>query len=123
MSTLHTYRAKIKGYYYIDASTKQSAKDMIDFDCNCCGGNGIYPRMDIEIESVEDIESLNLCINIPHEFVHHYNGDKFEDSLKRIRADIHSNIINHDICVAGNYEIELIDMLIDAFMNSKETED
>jgi hypothetical protein len=55
---------------------------------------------------------MKVTIDIPEEFVSHYNGDKFRDSLQRLKDDAH--------LVAGNYEKEVVDMLIKAFKNAKE---
>lgn len=63
---------------------------------------------------------MKIIIDIPKEFEEHFNGDKFEESLQRARYDIHrinlSNKIKH---LSGRYEIELLDMLTDAFENSE----
>lgn len=55
---------------------------------------------------------MRIEIEIPKEFEKHFAQDKFEDSLQRLGADIH--------LIAGNYERELIEMLIVAFKESKE---
>ena len=54
---------------------------------------------------------MKLVIEIPEEFEVHFDTDKFENSLERLREDAH--------LLAGNYEKELADMLIKAFKNSK----
>ena len=58
---------------------------------------------------------MTVTINIPKEFEEHFNNDKFADSFERVRADIQYNLNTSDICLAGNYELELIDMLRKAF--------
>lgn len=55
---------------------------------------------------------MRLTIDIPKEFVSQYKDDKFSDSLQRLKEDVH-------LC-AGNYEIEVVDMLIKTFKNAKE---
>ena len=50
---------------------------------------------------------MKITIEIPKEFESHYIKDAFKDSLERLKADAN--------CLAGNYEIELCDMLIKAF--------
>lgn len=55
---------------------------------------------------------MKIILEIPEEFEDHFKTDRFEDSLHRLSADVHS--------VAGNYEKELADMLIEAFRNSDE---
>ena len=58
---------------------------------------------------------MTVTINIPKEFTEHYKRDRFADSLVRIRADIESALNTSQIGLAGNYELELIKMLIKAF--------
>ena len=53
---------------------------------------------------------MNLIINIPKEFEAHFNKDRFEDSLKRLSSD--ANLLT------GNYEKELVTMLIKSFKKS-----
>lgn len=55
---------------------------------------------------------MKLIIEIPKEFEAHFADDRFKDSLERLKADAGS--------VAWNYEIELADMLIEAFKDAKE---
>lgn len=59
--------------------------------------------------------NMQIVINIPKEFEEHFNSDKFEDSLKRIRFDTLETINSTQCALSGNYEIETIDMLIEAF--------
>ena len=59
---------------------------------------------------------MRVIIEIPQAFVGHYEKDQFEESLRRLSADAH--------LLAGNYEKELVEMLIDAFRQArKETND
>lgn len=50
---------------------------------------------------------MKVIIDIPKEFESHWNKDRFKDSIMRLSCDIH--------CLAGNYERELTEMLIDVF--------
>lgn len=65
---------------------------------------------------------MKITINIPQDFEKHFNEDRFEDSLKRIKADVH-DCINETAqnipAISGNYELELIEMLIEAFKNAE----
>lgn len=54
---------------------------------------------------------MKIVLEIPKEFEKHFITDKFKDSLMRLGVDIHS--------VSGNYEKELVDMLIPAFRNAE----
>lgn len=62
---------------------------------------------------------MKLLIEIPKEFEEHFNNDKFEDSLERIRVDIKVNLENKIFQLSGNYEMELAEMLKNA-MNKAE---
>lgn len=62
---------------------------------------------------------MKLLIEIPKEFEEHFNMDKFEDSLERIRVDIKVNLENGILQLSGCYEMELAEMLRDA-MNKAE---
>ena len=57
---------------------------------------------------------MKLVIDIPKDFEKHFSEDKFKDSLERIKADL-----NEDFVFAGNYERELLDMLIVAFEEAR----
>lgn len=58
---------------------------------------------------------MKIAIEIPKEFEEHFNNDKFEDSLLRIETDI-----GDSCCVLfGNYEIETVAMLKNAFKKSE----
>lgn len=54
-------------------------------------------------------KEIKVTIELPKEFISHFNKDRFKESLERLQADIN--------CVAGLYERELCDMLITAFQN------
>lgn len=56
-----------------------------------------------------------LLITLPDEFEEHFNSDRFQDSLNRVRTDIYTNG-----CLAGLYEWELVDALRIAFKQCKE---
>ena len=56
---------------------------------------------------------MKLIIEIPKEFEKHFNRDKFEDSLNRLKGDAGT------FCLAGRYEIELCEMLIEAFKEAE----
>ena len=58
---------------------------------------------------------MKITIDIPQEFINHFEQDRFADSLKRLKSDAH--------LLAGNYEEELMDMLIIAFKNAKKEDD
>ena len=64
---------------------------------------------------------MKLVIDIPRDFECHFNNDKFKDSLERIECDIRDDINNeHTIpVISGLWELELIDMLIEAFKNAE----
>ena len=55
---------------------------------------------------------MKIIIDIPEEFEKHFDNDRFEDSLKRLKSDAGT------FCMAGKYEIELCEMLIEAFKTS-----
>lgn len=62
---------------------------------------------------------MQIIINIPKEFENHFNSDRFEDSLQRVRFDIHKAIIAKKDILSGNYEIEILDMLTETFLKGK----
>lgn len=62
---------------------------------------------------------MKVLIEIPKEFEEHFNNDKFEDSLERIRADIKVNLENETTQLSGRYEMELAEMLRDAMSKSE----
>lgn len=58
---------------------------------------------------------MKILIDIPKDFEEHFNQDKFKDSIGRIAADVISQVYEEDYSISGNYEIELLDMLSEAF--------
>ena len=58
---------------------------------------------------------MEIIIDIPQEFEEHFNQDKFKDSIGRIAADLISQVYEEDFSISGNYEIELLEMLSEAF--------
>lgn len=58
---------------------------------------------------------MYLMIEIPKEFEIDFNKDKFEDCFQRLIADTRDRMNNHDTLMAGNYEIETLEMLIKSF--------
>lgn len=58
---------------------------------------------------------MNIKIEIPKEFEEHFNMDRFEDSLERVRADIQYGVYT----ISGLYEIEVIKMLRDAMTKAE----
>lgn len=59
---------------------------------------------------------MRITIDIPAEFEGHFAFDHFRDSLGRISYDLRSY---EGEPLSGRYEIETIEMLIDAFANAK----
>ena len=57
---------------------------------------------------------MKLLIEIPTEFDDHFNLDRFKDSLKRLEFDANY--------LAGKYEKELAEMLIESFQNAQPVE-
>lgn len=60
---------------------------------------------------------MKITIDIPEEFENHFNNDRFVDSLRRIWTDVWDEI-ESDFAISGKYEIELCEMLIEAFKNA-----
>lgn len=54
---------------------------------------------------------MKLLIEIPTEFDGHFNLDRFKDALKRLEFDANY--------LAGKYEKELAEMLIESFQNAQ----
>ncbi len=60
-----------------------------------------------------------LIIELPNEFIEHFNRDHFKDSLGRVAFDIGERLKDQDITnLAGNYELETIKMLESALDTS-----
>ena len=57
---------------------------------------------------------MKIEIVIPHEFEENFNKDKFNEFFERVNADLK----NHRT-VTGNYELETLDMLKNAFKNAE----
>ena len=57
---------------------------------------------------------MKVMIDIPKDFEKHFNQDKFKDSIGRITADVISQVYSDD-SISGNYELELLEMLSEAF--------
>lgn len=66
---------------------------------------------------------MKIEIEIPKEFEEHFKHDKFKDSFERIMADIKHSLENRDCLCAGRYEYETIEMLVNAFENSRQAYD
>ena len=58
---------------------------------------------------------MTIALEIPYDFVDHWDKDCFEESLRRLSADA-----SRCKGCSGNYEAELCDMLIMAFKNAHE---
>lgn len=54
-------------------------------------------------------KSMFVRLEIPAAFIHHFNEDRFKDSLYRLYDDAHF--------MAGQYEKELAHMLAKSFQN------
>lgn len=61
---------------------------------------------------------MKVVIDVPQDFEKHFNEDRFEDSLERIRIDTRDEVYQ-DNSVSGNYELELLNMLIEAFKEAR----
>lgn len=59
---------------------------------------------------------MKITIDIPKEFEKHFSEDRFRDSLERIKTDCKSPM---NWLLSGRYEIELCEMLIEAFENAE----
>ena len=65
---------------------------------------------------------MKVLIEIPSEFERDFNDDRFEDCFHRLLNDTYDRIENNDILLAGNYEIETLEMFIKAFKNATEVQ-
>lgn len=63
---------------------------------------------------------MKIEIIIPKEFEKEYLEKKFQETFGRVMADVHWNMSADTPSVAGNYEYETLEMLREAFANSKE---
>lgn len=59
---------------------------------------------------------MKITINIPKEFEQHFNGDRFKHSLERVRSDCTGM---DDTALSGQYDLEVLDMLIEALKNAE----
>ncbi len=57
---------------------------------------------------------MKIILEIPDQFKGHYRRDRFKDSLERVLFDVRGHRI-----LAGNYEWETMEMLIEAFQKSE----
>lgn len=57
---------------------------------------------------------MRLAITIPNEVATDFILDNFEDFFGRVRADIENGVL------CGNYELEILDALEQAFANADE---
>ena len=60
---------------------------------------------------------MTLLLEIPKEFEEHITYDKFQDSLNRIYYDLKDKVGCGNL--SGNYEMELLNMLMVAFNSAK----
>lgn len=62
---------------------------------------------------------MKLTIEIPKEFEKDFIRDKFSDCFKRLLGDTKDRIENRNCRFfgAGNYEMETLEMFIEAFKN------
>lgn len=61
---------------------------------------------------------MKLLIDIPSEFGLDFINNKFEDCFQRLLHDTKDRLNKHDTLLAGNYEIEILEMFIKAFRNA-----
>lgn len=66
---------------------------------------------------------MKIILEIPEEFIMHYNEDRFYDSLSRLIYDL-SCMINAEYrdnnCISWTYDLEVLDMLTKALAISNE---
>ena len=60
---------------------------------------------------------MTLLLEIPKEFEQHITYDKFQDSLNRVYYDLKDKVGHGNL--SGNYEMELLNMLMAAFNSAK----
>ena len=61
---------------------------------------------------------MQIAINIPKEFERDWNETRFADCIQRVMCDLR-DYPNHDK-MTGNYEMETLEMLQNAFENGKQ---
>lgn len=59
---------------------------------------------------------MKITIDIPKEFEKHFGEDRFKDSLERVRYDCTGM---DDTALSWQYDLEVLDMLIEAFENAE----
>lgn len=59
-----------------------------------------------------------IKIEIPENFEDHFNDDRFKDSLMRLKMDA-----EQASCLAGRYDREVADMLVEAFEDAEVVDD
>lgn len=59
---------------------------------------------------------MKVTIDIPAEYEKHFKNDQFKDSLERIKTDCTEM---DDTALTWNYDLEVLEMLIDAFQNAE----
>lgn len=64
----------------------------------------------------------DIVIKVSEEFEEQYASDRFEDSLQRLRHDIHKAIIAAKKVLSTKNEIKILDMLTESFLNSTSLE-
>lgn len=66
---------------------------------------------------------MQILLNIPREFVEDFHKDRFTDCFMRLKSDTEDRLSNRNTLLAGNYEIETLDMLRKAFQHSVVVDD
>lgn len=66
---------------------------------------------------------MQILLDIPREFVEDFHKDRFTDCFMRLKSDTEDRLDSHNILLAGNYEIETLDMLRKAFQHSVVVDD
>ena len=65
-----------------------------------------------------EMSDTRIVINIPKEFEGDWNTTRFADCIHRVMCDLR-DYPNHDK-MSGNYEMETLEMLLNAFENGKQ---
>ena len=58
-----------------------------------------------------------IIINIPEKEFGIEINDKFQDFFKRLKTEIHAHLIDNSSLLCGAYELETIEMFLEAFSN------
>lgn len=61
---------------------------------------------------------MKIVIDIPKEFEEHFNNDRFEDILEKIKFSIFDGTSTDLFYPYSNYQVETMDMLIKALKES-----